>query len=326
MPRPTPGPKLSRPRRAALCQHTGVNEPTAIPFGGLIAPDAAAERSRVSLLGIMDASQSTYRDRCAEAPPAIRAAYDGACYNPVSETGVDCAGSVADLGDLGPDCADFRRNAARYRAAIEAELARGRTPFILGGDHAITPALVAAYAGGRGPIQVVQWDAHPDMYPDFEGNPDSHACVAARLLEMPHVATITQIGIRTETSVQRRIRESAGGRVRQIPAWEAERRTALLSHLPDAAAIYLTVDMDGFDPAFAPAVAHPVPAGLSARAGLELVKEIATSGRHLVGMDVVEACPDDRDNRSLILAARLIHEGVGAVLARQEPPKPSWGR
>ncbi len=310
---------------AACCQHTGVREPTGIPFGGLIAAGADAERAPASLLGVMDATQSTYRDRCAEAPPAIRAAYDGACYNPVSETGVDCTGSVLDLGDLRPERGGFRESAGRYRAAVEMELASGRTPFILGGDHAITPALVAAYAR-RGPIHVIQWDAHPDMYPDFEGNPDSHACVAARLLEMPHVTSVTQIGIRTETSVQRGIRESAGGRVTQIPAWEAERRTAFLSHLPDAAAIYLTVDMDGFDPAFAPAVAHPVPGGLSARAGLNLVREIGSGKRRLVGMDVVEACPDDRDNRTLILAARLIHEGVGAVLSRQEPPSPSQGR
>ena len=290
-------------------------EPAGIPFGGLLASGADAERAPASLLGVMDATQSTYRDRCSEAPPAIRRTYDGACYNTVSETGVDCAGSVRDLGDLGPEAGGFRESAARYSAAVAAELARGRTPFILGGDHAITPALVAAYAG-RGPLHVVQWDAHPDMYPDFEGNPDSHACVAARLLEMPHVATITQIGIRTETAVQREVRESAAGRVIQIPAWEAEHRGTLLSHLPEGAPVYLTVDMDGFDPAFAPAVAHPVPAGLSGRAGLQLVKEIGARHR-LAGMDVVEACPDDRDNRTLILAARLIHEGVAAVLAQR---------
>lgn len=290
-------------------------ETAGIPFGGLLASAANDERAPASLLGVMDATQSTYRDRCAEAPPAIRRAYDGACYNAVAETGVDCAGSVRDLGDLGPEAGDFRDSAARYTAAVAAELARGRTPFILGGDHAITPALVAAYAG-RGPLHVVQWDAHPDMYPDFEGNPDSHACVAARLLDMPHVATITQIGIRTETAVQRGVRESAGARVTQIPAWEAETRGALLSHLPDGAPVYLTVDMDGFDPAFAPAVAHPVPAGLSGRAGLQLVKEIGARHR-LAGMDAVEACPDDRDNRTLILAARLVHEGVAAVLAQR---------
>ena len=287
--------------------------PTQVPFAGLIATGPDAERAPASLLGVMDATQSTFRDRCAEAPPAIRAAYDGACYNSVSETGVDCAARVADLGDLRPGTGGFRENAVRYTAAVRTELERGRVPFILGGDHAITPALVAAYAG-RGPIHVVQWDAHPDMYPDFDGNRDSHACVAARLLEMPHVAAVTQIGIRTETAVQRRIRHAAGERVVQIPAWEAEGRTALLSHLPEGGAIYVTVDMDGFDPAFAPAVAHPVPGGLSARAGLGLVREIRGSGRRLVGMDVVEACPDDRDSRTLILAARLIHEGVAAVL------------
>ena len=293
-----------------------MHEPTGVPFGGLLASGADAERAPASLLGVMDATQSTYRDRCAEAPPAIRTAYDGACYNTVSETGVDCAGSVLDLGDLRPAGGSFREDATRYTAAVAAELERGRTPFILGGDHAITPALVAAYAG-RGPLHVVQWDAHPDMYPDFEGNRDSHACVAARLLEMPHVATITQIGIRTETAVQRGVREAAGGRVTQIPAWEAEKRAALLAHLPADAAIYLTVDMDGFDPAFAPAVAHPVPAGLSARAGLELVKGTGAAGRRLAGMDVVEACPDGRDDRTLILAARLIHEGVAIVLSRR---------
>ena len=238
---------------------------------------------------------------------------------------MDCAGSVADLGDLRPATTAFRANATRYTAAVESELARGRTPFILGGDHAITPALVAAYAE-HGPIHVVQWDAHPDMYPDFEGNRDSHACVAARLLEMDHVATVTQIGIRTETAVQRKVRDSAGGRVIQIPAWEAEKREAVLTHLPETAVVYLTVDMDGFDPAFAPAVAHPVPAGLSARAGLELVKEIGATGRRLAGMDVVEACPDDRDNRTLILAARLIHEGVATVLAAGGQSRVSAGR
>lgn len=292
-----------------------MHQPPRIPFGGLIASGEDAERAAASLLGVMDATQSTYRDRCAGAPPAIRAAYDGACYNTVSETGVDCAASLADRGDLRPAGGGFREDAARYSAAVRAELERGRTPFILGGDHAITPALVAAFAG-RGPVHVVQWDAHPDMYPDFDGNPDSHACVAARLLEMPHVAAITQIGIRTETAAQRRIRDAAGERVIQIPAWEAESRRELLSHVPEGAAIYLTVDMDGFDPAFAPAVAHPVPAGLSARAGLELVKEIGSAGRRLAGMDVVEACPDHRDNRTLILAARLIHEGVATLLAR----------
>ena len=285
--------------------------PPEVRFGGLLTDGDA----RVSLLGVMDATQSTWRDCCAAAPPAVRAAYDGACFNPVSETGVDCAGTVADLGDLRPGGGGFRSDAARYRAALEEELDRGRTPFVLGGDHAITPALVAAFAR-RGPLHVVQWDAHPDMYPDFGGNPDSHACVAARLLELPQVAGLTQIGIRTETPVQREVREAAGGRVVQIPAWAAERRGALLSHLPGDAAIYLTFDMDGFDPAFAPAVAHPVPGGLSARAGLDLIREIHTRGFRLAGMDVVEACPREDDDRTLVLAARLVHEGIAAALAR----------
>ncbi len=288
--------------------HTSV-----IPFSGLFAGKEDADRAPTSLLGVCDATQSTHRDCCAAAPPAIREAYDGNCHNTFSEQMVNCEGMVADLGDLHPSGNGFPEDAARYRASVTAELERGRVPFVLGGDHAITPPLVSAFEGQE-PIHVVQWDAHPDLYPVFEGNRFSHACVAARLLEFPHVASVTQIGIRTESPVQVAVRENRPGRVRSISAREAAHRTTLLDHLPRGARIYLTVDMDGFDPAFAPEVAHPVPGGLSARAGIDLIHEIGNRF-HLVGMDVVEACPGgDREQRTLLLAARLIHEGVSLIV------------
>ncbi len=282
-----------------------------IPFAGLLASKDADVPA--SLLGVRDASQSTHRNACAAAPPAIRLAYDGNCYNAFSERMADCEGKLADLGDLLPSGDGFDADAVRYRDAVAAERDRRRVPFVLGGDHAITPPLVQGFQGD-GALHVVQWDAHPDMNPEFEGSRTSHACVAARLLEFPHVASLTQIGIRTDTPVQRAAREAHPGRVHAISAREGARRSAFLDHLSDGARIYLTVDMDGFDPAFAPAVAHPVPGGLSARAGLDLIHEIGTRFR-LVGMDVVEACPGgDREQRTLLLAARLIHEGVGLVV------------
>lgn len=296
-----------------------MKRPDRIPFGGLLASGEAAAEAPVSLLGVMDATQSSCEDTCAGAPPRIRAAYDGSCFNPTSESGVDCSGRLLDVGDLRPSGAGFAADSVRYRAAVARELDRGRVPFILGGDHAITPALFSAYAGRAGfedGIQVVQWDAHPDMHPDFDGNPHSHACVAARLLEMPRMTTLTQIAVRTETALQREVREAEGSRVIPIPAREAERRSGdLLAHLPPGAALYLTVDLDGFDPAYAPGVAHPVPGGLSARAGLDLIHEIRERGFRLVGMDVVEACPRGDDDRTLVLAARLVHEAVAVVLA-----------
>ena len=253
-----------------------------VPFGGLIAEGAAADTAPAALIGICDATQSTYQDRCALAPPAIRRAYDGASFNTWSESFTDCAGAVADRGDLHPDPGGFRASAVSYRDAVRAELDRGIVPFILGGDHAITPALVAAWAG-RGPIHVVQWDAHPDMHPHYGGNPDSHACVAARLLEQDHVAGITQIGIRTETGWQLEVRRAAGGRVRQIPAWEAESGGPFLDHLPEDARIYVTFDLDGFDPAFAPAVAHRMimqdPATPAAGVLEEILDTVPVDGR-----------------------------------------------
>ena len=295
-----------------------MKRPDRIAFGGLLAPPGTEANAPVSLLGVMDATQSSCEDTCAGAPPRIRAAYDGSCFNPASESGVDCSGRVFDLGDFQPSGAGFPEDCARYRAAVAQELERGRVPFILGGDHAITPALFSAYAGRAefaGGIEVVQWDAHPDMHPDFDGNPHSHACVAARLLEIPAMSTLTQIGVRTETALQREVREAEGDRVIPITAREAERRSGeLLAHLPAGAALYLTVDLDGFDPAYAPGVAHPVPGGLSARAGLDLIHEIRERGFRLAGMDVVEGCPRRDDDRTLVLAARLVHEAIAVVL------------
>jgi agmatinase len=283
-----------------------------IPFAGLFSHRSDARTPWV-FLGIADDTQSSFLRGPADAPRCIRQAYDGRSYNATSESGVDLTASVEDLGDLKPQ-GSWRASALEYRTGVEAILREGRTPFIAGGDHAVTVPIVEAFQVLNRPVHVVQVDAHPDLYPEFEGNPDSHACVAARILEMEHVASVTQLGIRTLSAVQRRQVERYGSRIRVLEARDLEGALPVPAELGDGAPVYLTIDADGFDPAFAPGVSHPVPGGLSARQVLGLIQR---GHWHLVGMDVVEVNPSrDVQDQTSILAARLLHEGIAYAARR----------
>ena len=287
---------------------------TFIPFAGCL-PTTASTKTRLALLGIPDDSQSSYRWGCSRAPSLIRSVYDGRCFNATTESGVDLTESVLDLGNLEPrDTWDS--SADLYRETVEYALNDNKVPFIVGGDHAITVPVVRAFRSLGDPVHVVQIDAHPDLYSDYKSNPHSHACVAARLLEMDHVASLTQLGIRTLNDEQSKQIVRFHDRLRMMFARDLTGTLPSLKHIPDDAPVYLTVDMDGFDPAFAPGVSHPVPGGLTSRQVLTFVQ----NGRwKLVGMDVVEMNPStDINNLTAVLAARLLHEGMGHTAMRLE--------
>ena len=280
-----------------------------IPFAGCFATEPRAQkRARLVFVGLADDSQSSHRRGCAQGPARIRLAYDGNCYNPCTEAGVDLSGAVADAGDLTSQ-GSWELTARAFRECTAQLVAGGKIPFFAGGDHAVTVPAVAGLAERGERIHVIQIDAHPDLYPVYEGNPNSHACVAARLLEMSHVASVTQLGIRTLNPVQREHGKHFGDRIRLFFAYDLPGRLPALQHIPPDARVYLTVDLDGFDPAFAPGVAHPVPGGLTPRQVLDFIRAAPWK---LVGMDVVELNPSlDVNNQTAILAARLLHEGMG---------------
>lgn len=293
---------------------------TPIPFAGCFAADAAAqERARLVFAGLPDDSQSSFRRSAASAPERIRLAYDGNCYNSTTELGVDLSGVVADLGDVQP--AETWEETARRFTEFAARLFRaGKIPFFAGGDHAVTVPVVAALEVLGAPVHIVQFDAHPDLYPEYDGSAGlttggsrtSHACTAARMLEMPHVATVTQYGIRASNAVQEEFAARHSGRVFQFPARKLTGELPLPEHLGRGALVYITLDLDGFDPAFAPGVAHPVPGGLSPRHVINLLHRAEWK---LVGMDAVEVNPElDLRDLTAILAARILHEAMGQVV------------
>ena len=292
------------------------NEPiaTPVPFAGCLKPlDVEARAGELILVGLPQDRKSTYRRGPAHAPATIRAAYDGACFNSTTEGGVDLGERVQDGGDWSDT--GWGESHLEYRERAGALFRAKAVPFFLGGDHAVTIPLGQALQQVGEPVHVIQLDAHPDLYPDFDGDKHSHACTGARLLEMPWVASLTQIGVRCFNEVQRRVAREHKDRFRCFEAYE------LPGALPDLGLegkpVYVTLDLDVFDPTFAPGVSHPVPGGLAIRPVLDLLR---TANWRWIGMDVVELNPpQDQGHRTAILAGRLAHEAMGSVWGQQHP-------
>ena len=266
--------------------------------------------TEVGLLGVGFDANSTFRRGPAAAPPEIRAALGSESGNPYSETGVRVwpSDSVLDHGDLDvPDEKGTRGPIDVIERGVSRAL--GETPrlIVLGGDHTVTYPVVRAFAGKHGRISLLHFDAHPDLYPDFEGNRFSHACPMARILEDGLVERMVQVGIRSFTPAQHDAAKRHG--VEVIPAFSAGPVPALAFETP----VYISMDVDALDPGYAPGVSHPEPGGLSVRQMLEIVA--ATRAPSIVGGDVVELNPKlDRDGGTAIVAAKLVRELLGRVI------------
>jgi arginase len=254
----------------------------------------------VRLIGVPTDVQSSYLRGAARAPAAIRHALSAGHSNMTSESGQELGVDVPwhDAGDLplneGPD------DDAIIAAAIRKAVADGAFPLLLGGDHSISVAIVGALAAAHGPLSILHVDAHPDLYDEFEGNRRSHACPFARIMEAGHARRLVQVGIRTLNSQQRDQAHRFGVEIFEMRDYTIERVPVLTGPC------YISIDIDGFDPSFAPGVSHPEPGGLTVREVLAVLDRVQGS---LIGADIVELNPD-RDVRGLtaVLCAKLVKE------------------
>ena len=162
-------------------------------------------------------------------------------------------------------------------------LESGGRPIVLGGDHSISYPVVRAVRWFHPRLSILHFDAHPDLYPEFEGDRFSHACPFARVLEEKLADQLVQVGIRTMNAIQRQQAERFGVDVIDMRAWSAGRRPALRNP------VYISIDLDAFDPAFAPGVSHREPGGLTVREVLTVLQGVRVP---IVGADVVEFNPE----------------------------------
>lgn len=262
--------------------------------------------AKIGLLGVAFDANSSFERGPAGAPPRIRAAMLSPSSNLWTEDGADLGepGLFADFGDVSPEPAAMFAEAEGAAARLHDA---GLRVLAFGGDHSVSYPLVAAAARGRPGLSIVHFDAHPDLYDDFEGNPSSHASPFARIMERGLAQRLVQIGIRTANGHQRA--QAARFGVRTIAPERWEEALGLAFDGP----VYVSFDLDGLDPAFAPGVSHLEPGGLSTRQALDIIRSIRGQ---VVAADVVELNPRFDARGISVMAAAKIAKELAALMLR----------
>ena len=264
-----------------------------------------------TLIGLPYDASSSYQRGPADAPAAIRGALWSPSANSWTELGVDIGaeGMITDAGDIEiGTCApaDARRSIER---AIARLLDIGGRPVSLGGDHSVTYPILRAVRPRVPRLTIVHIDAHPDLYDDFEGDRYSHACPFARIMEEGLADRLIQIGIRTMTGHQRAQVRRFGVEVVEMRHLKPDIR------IPSDVPLYVSIDIDALDPAFAPGVSHREPGGMSVRQLLSVIQSLEAP---IVAADVVELNPiNDTSGMSSFVAAKILRELLGVMIGRR---------
>ncbi len=271
----------------------------------------SVEPGTVAILGVPSDENSSFMRGPALAPPRIREVLYSGSSNLCAENGADL-GSEARLKDLGNLALDSGTIALeQIESAISALVERGAYALSLGGDHAITYPIVRAYARRYPGLSILHLDAHADLYDEYEGNRYSNACPFARIMEENLAARLVQVGIRTMNPHQRSQAERFGAEVIDMQCWQPGFQAAFQGP------IYLSLDMDALDPAFAPGVSHHEPGGLSTREVVGLIQGLQVP---IVGADIVEFNPQrDPVGITAMAAAKLLKEIAAQMLESNEP-------
>lgn len=259
-----------------------------------------------TLLGLPYDASSSYLRGAAAAPEAIRSALRCESSNSWSEglRDMGLGETIADAGDLElPPTGEAR---GLIEAGIARILDRGDRPLGLGGDHSVTYPILRALGPRHPGLTILHVDAHPDLYQEFAGDPYSHASPFARIMEDGLARRLVQVGIRTMNAHQRAQADRFGVEVVDMRSWDRGQRPII------AGAVYVTIDLDGLDPAFAPGVSHREPGGLSTRDVLGLIQSLSGP---VVGADVVEFNPSqDPSGITGPLCAKLVKELADRML------------
>lgn len=203
------------------------------------------------------------------------------------------------------------------RARVEAALDGGKLPVVLGGEHSVSIGAFEAAASRKGPVSILQIDAHGDTRDSYHGSSHNHACVMARAMEQ---GSVVQVGIRAIDKQE--LDQMDRHRVyfaHEINAWVRANDTAWIDRALDQLEdnVYLTIDLDALDPSILPSTGTPEPGGLDWHTVNELVHRVARE-KTIVGFDVVELCPNASHHASDFIAAKLVYRVMCEILAAEE--------
>ena len=264
---------------------------------------------KIALTGVCYDEGSSFMRGAAGAPPLIRAALHSESSNMWTEGGLDLGReSILEVEDLTPKSESEMLD--QVEQAIAALLQRRLRPISLGGDHSITYPILKAFAKIHPQLTILHFDAHPDLYDEFEGKRYSHACPFSRIMEAGLAQRLVQVGIRAANGPQRDQAKRFGVEMKEMKDWQDELRLEFDSP------VYISLDLDALDPAFAPGVSHHEPGGLSTRQVLKVLQALRAP---VIGADIVEYNPQkDVQQMTAMVCAKFVKEIAGKMVEKRE--------
>jgi len=256
-----------------------------------------------TLLGVPFDAASSFLRGSAAGPGVMRAALHSPSSNMWSELLHDL-GAAGVFGDAG-DVTIGAEPRADIERAVRDLLGQGLRPIVLGGDHSISYPVLRAVRPLHGALSILHFDAHNDLYDHFNGDRYSHACPFARVMEEGLADQLVQVGIRSMTGHLRAQADRFGVEVIDMPRWVRGDRYTLRHP------VYVSLDLDALDPAFAPGVSHQEAGGLSVREVVTCLQRIEVP---IVGADIVEFNPArDVTGATASACAKLLKELIAAM-------------
>jgi agmatinase len=227
--------------------------------------------------------------------------YDIATKKEVYLRGLHTAEPVGDTDDV-------ESMVEEVEAEVRKHLQNGKLPVVAGGNHSVSIGAIRAVAGIYENLTVVQLDAHADLMDEWNGSPLNHACVMARARE---VAETVHIGIRTLGPDELPAIQPGRLFFAHDIVGKKDWYDSAIEHIEGP--VYLTVDLDVFDPSIMPATGTPVPAGMVYQEVYDFIKYL-TERKNVVAFDVVELCPIPNIHAPNYLAAQLIYQTISLLI------------
>lgn len=232
---------------------------------------------------------------------------------------------IVDIGDADMVHTNTEKSHANIEYGVRKILESGALPVIVGGDHSVNAPCIRAFEG-RGPIHIIQIDAHLDFVDERHGVRFGHGNPLRRASEQEFVTGMTQLGIRNVSSSNRadhKAAEDAGSTILSVRDVRRLGVEGVLALIPKGVNYYITIDIDGFDPSIAPGTGTPSHGGFTYYEVMEILQGVAFGGE-VVGIDLCEVAPDyDHTGTTSVLAAQVLMNLIGYVFHGRELRKQS---
>lgn len=286
-----------------------------------IPPEHSTERARIVIHPVPYERTTSYGKGTKDGPRDIlRASHFVEFYDDEYERELCFEVGIATVEPLPLKKLPITESLALIEARTRAIIGTGKFCLSLGGEHTISLPIIRAHLEQYPGLSILHFDAHADLRDEYEGNPYSHACVMARLAQFISPNRITQVGIRALCKEEAEIIKVRGIRTFFASAMRrlyptTDWLTQLVEGLTDQ--VYITFDVDALDPSIMPATGTPEPDGLTYSECIEIIRGVVSSGRRIVGIDVVEFAPIKKIHHASLTAARLAYKLLNIAFSHE---------